>query len=407
MIKILLNILAMKKFILLLAILSICHNVNSQIDSITYGVSVLNSGPGISLAKINPQTGVVTNISTTPAPYSYPFMGGVTIDPVHKLYYLQVDSLLLSFDLTTGAVANTVVMTYYPGSTTFLNMNYNTLDSTIYGLIQTSSGVILAKLDPQTGIIERISQDTVPGECNSLLGVAIDPVDNILYYVSINSHFTGIDLSTGTAVTSPNIIIDYGMFGPIVFDCYDQTVYGLAGNGTNGRKLAKINVTTGVVTNISDSIISYYIYDEPPTLNPFEGIYYFDRSDSTIIGVSLATGQILTDPKNIPVPGTSFYNIFYNYPCLILPTGIGNLTTSARIDIFPDPAQTYLTIRFQDIYDRLKFIEIFDMQGRKVFQTQTDNDNILLDIENYPCGVYTIKVKTGTANYISKFCKID
>jgi hypothetical protein len=291
-------------------------------------------------------------------------MEGVTIDPVHKLYYLQVDSLLLSFNLTTGVVANAVVITYYPGSTDFLDMNYNTLDSTIYGLIQTYPGVILAKLDPQTGIVERISQDTVPGQCSSLAGTAIDPVGNILYYVSIDRHFTGIDLSTGTAVTSPSITISYGTFGPIVYDCNDQTVYGLAGNGTNGRKLAKIDVTTGVVTNISDSIISYYIYGEPPTLDPFEGIYYFDRSDSALVGVSLTTGQILTDPKTNPVPGSSFYNIFYNYPCLVLPTGIDNLTNSAKIDIFPDPAQTSLTIRFQDIPDRVKFIEVIDLQGK-------------------------------------------
>jgi len=224
--------------------------------------------------------------------------------------------------------------------------------------------------------------------------------------VSQDSHFTGIDLSTGNAVISPHITNDYGSFGPIVFDCNDQTVYGLAGDGTNGRKLAKINVTTGVVTNISVSIISNFIYGEPATLDPFNGIYYFDRADSAIVGASITTGEILTEPKKIPVPGSSFLNIFYNHPCLVLPTGMDNHTTSGKIIIFPDPAQTYLSVKFQDIHDRLKFIEIFDMNGKRVFQTQTGDDNIILNVENYSCGIYTLKLKTGTVNYISKFCKI-
>jgi len=395
----------MKKIVLLFALISIFLEGNSQIDSTIYGISWNVTGPGISVSKINPQTGLVTNISTTPASYDYPYMEGRTIDPVHKIFYLPNDTMLFTFNLQNGNLINAIPITYYPGSSTFLLINYNTMDSTIYGLIQTIKGVILAKIDPQTAIVERISQDTVPGQCSSLAFSAIDPVGNIFYYVSTNKHITGINLSTGNAVTSPAVVIPYGTFGPIVFDCQDETVYGLAGDGVTGRKLAKINVTTGVVTMISPSIISNYIYGEPPTIDQFKGIYYFDRFDSAFVGVSVVTGEIVTSPKKIPIPGTQFTDLIYNFPCYILPSGIDNHQSPITMDLFPNPAQTFMTIKFPQAKNGLKSIEIFDMRGVKMFQGQTKDDNMTINVKDYPEGLYTIRIGTGTTNYTSRFCK--
>ena len=396
----------MKKVILLFALISISFHGNSQIDSTIYGISWNVSGPGISISKINPQTGLVTNVSTTPANYDF-YMTGRTIDPVHKIFYLPSDTLLLSFNLLNGNLINAIPINYYPGSTSFLGINYNTMDSTIYGLIQTFKGVILTKIDPLTGIVDRISPDTVPGQYSSLAFSAIDPVGNIFYYVSTNKHITGINLSTGNAVTSPAVVIPYGTFGPIVYNCQDETVYGLAGDGVTGRKLAKIDVTTGVVTMISPSIISSYIYGEPPTIDPYKGIYYFDRADSALVGASVVTGEIVTSPKKILIPGTYFQDLIYNFPCYILPSGIDNPQSSLKIDLFPNPAQTFMTIRFLQAHNGMKSIEIFDMRGVKMFQGQTKDDNITINLKDYPKGLYTIRLGTATSNYTSRFCKTD
>jgi tRNA A37 N6-isopentenylltransferase MiaA len=64
-----------------------------------------------------------------------------------------------------------------------------------------------------------------------------------------------------------------------------------------------------------------------------------------------------------------------------------------------------LAIAFKNVDRTLKFIEIYELRGKKIFETQNNNGMIILNIENYPTGIYIVKVKTAGSNWIGKFCK--
>jgi hypothetical protein len=73
---------------------------------------------------------------------------------------------------------------------------------------------------------------------------------------------------------------------------------------------------------------------------------------------------------------------------------------------YPDPVTKNLTIDFNTVMCEDKVIEIFDLKGKKVFEARTDKNKILLNVEDYPAGMYIVKVRTNASNYIGKFTKI-
>jgi hypothetical protein len=43
---------------------------------------------------------------------------------------------------------------------------------------------------------------------------------------------------------------------------------------------------------------------------------------------------------------------------------------------------------------------------KKIFETQTDKGKLILNVENYPSGIYLIKIKSECLNRNAKFLKI-
>jgi hypothetical protein len=77
----------------------------------------------------------------------------------------------------------------------------------------------------------------------------------------------------------------------------------------------------------------------------------------------------------------------------------------SALSLHPNPVKTKLIIDLKDIKNNLKVIEVFELRGKKIFETQTKKDEIILNVENYPEGIYLVKIKTNNSSNISKFCK--
>jgi len=86
------------------------------------------------------------------------------------------------------------------------------------------------------------------------------------------------------------------------------------------------------------------------------------------------------------------------------PSGIDEIENTL-LSVYPDPGSTFLTINLKNASNDMKFIEVYDMTGKKIFEAQTPDNKIVLDVENYPVGFYFIRLKTNTLNYTGKFCK--
>jgi hypothetical protein len=70
------------------------------------------------------------------------------------------------------------------------------------------------------------------------------------------------------------------------------------------------------------------------------------------------------------------------------PTGLNpNLEMPKQLMVYPNPASTQL---FFNCAEALSLIEVFDAQGKVVFQSKGSTKNV--DVENWPRGVYFVHV---------------
>jgi len=77
----------------------------------------------------------------------------------------------------------------------------------------------------------------------------------------------------------------------------------------------------------------------------------------------------------------------------------------SELILFPDPVTTFLNVDLIKIVGKIKVLEVYDIQGKIMSCSQTKQDKVILNTNDYPDGFYILKVKTENSNYIAKFCK--
>jgi hypothetical protein len=73
--------------------------------------------------------------------------------------------------------------------------------------------------------------------------------------------------------------------------------------------------------------------------------------------------------------------------------------------LYPNLAVTDINIDFRDDKNDLKNIEIYDLRGGIVSKSLTYKGKITIDIKDFPKGLYVVKSRSESSNYIGKFCK--
>jgi hypothetical protein len=76
-----------------------------------------------------------------------------------------------------------------------------------------------------------------------------------------------------------------------------------------------------------------------------------------------------------------------------------------HISVFPNPTSGIITLSKINGGFNANALEIFDSYGKKVLETQLFNDNITLNVMNYPSGIYVVKLKMNDTICFTKFCK--
>ena len=77
----------------------------------------------------------------------------------------------------------------------------------------------------------------------------------------------------------------------------------------------------------------------------------------------------------------------------------------STLTLYPNPARINITIEFKNVFGNVKNLEIFDLRSKKIFETKSNDNKIILKVENYPRGIYLVKVRTKTSIYTEKFMK--
>ncbi|MEI7663757.1 MAG: T9SS type A sorting domain-containing protein [Bacteroidota bacterium] len=75
------------------------------------------------------------------------------------------------------------------------------------------------------------------------------------------------------------------------------------------------------------------------------------------------------------------------------------------MSVFPNPATTRLYIENTSCHGAVKLVEIYGRAGDKIFETLTDHDMTIVNVGNYPAGLYLVKVKSEGLIWVRKFFK--
>ncbi len=184
-------------------------------DSTIYGLARRSTSTGIGqvngelyLATIDPNTGVITQISPQSVGQMYAVQG-CAINPHEMVYYYSNQGKIIGLDLYNGQVYSEQTITFPEGGLYFDNYTYNCADTTIYGIIRATTTIpiecYLGKIDPQTGVATRVSQQPLPYNSYTINGSStIDPINGVYYFSGLLPQggyaVVGVSVTTGLVV---------------------------------------------------------------------------------------------------------------------------------------------------------------------------------------------------------------
>lgn len=378
------------------------------------------------LVSIDPLNGQLTNIG------SYTFTEGLngtggTIDPYNNLYLLSTigaGNSFKSIDLVNGNLVNNPAVSLPNGITSFQEWRFNNSDTTVYGLAINPTEQYLAEVNPVTGVVSVISQNPITPNGYGSGNTTIDPYFMVYYYTQpSNNHLVGLDLYDGTVYNDVPITIsgnaDNKRFVNLVYNCRDTLIYGLVQEiytslvpdpndpgslieevDSTTLKLGRINSSTGIVTTLSPTAISYGGFDVNGgvTIDPFYGIYYYN-SGSAIIGISTLSGSLVSNETFVTqgvenVKLLRFYDNCKNVDPIredpALTAGIKD-NELMMLSIFPNPTSDHCTIQSNS---PIKSVHIFDQAGRLINELSVDGfeNEIDLSTTNLSNGLYMLVI---------------
>jgi hypothetical protein len=224
-------------------------------DSTIYGLARRSTTTGIGqvngelyLASINPATGVITQISPQSVGQMYAVQGSA-INPHEMVYYYSNQGKIIGLDLYNGQVYSEQTITFPEGGLYFDNYTYNCADTSIYGIIRATTTIpnefYLGKINPQTGVATRVSQQALPYNSYTLNGSStIDPINGV-YYFSVmlpqgGYAVAGVSVTTGLVVFE-QLITPLGAASNSLFfdllrhpgDCFEATPTRVNPNGSS------------------------------------------------------------------------------------------------------------------------------------------------------------------------------
>jgi hypothetical protein len=409
----------MKKILSIVLVL-MSAELNAQIDNTMYGLYRILNPNSVQLASMDPLTGVIMTIGAANTLSTSINTSGATLNPYNMSYTYQDENSWLSVDLQNGAVLNDVTVTLPNATGDFNNFRFNTADTNMYGLYSQvlydpltgsyTGDMRLATCDLTTGSVTLISQSSI-AQSYAMAGSTIDPY-LMVYYFESEGKFVGLDLYNGQIYSEPVITLN-GVetpFDNFAYSCADTTMYGLIMN--NGVKaLGKINVTTGVVTQLPTLLnFDNYIMNSGGAIDPINLVYYFQTMDSTgikLVGLSLIDGSVVSQPV-ISANGNYFDMYRIQSDCYQAESTRANPATASieahdvSVKLYPNPVQDELHV---DASSHIDEIEILQLNGAVIYSQTLNETSAHISLAGLSPGMYLVNVKTTAGSESYRFVK--
>jgi hypothetical protein len=366
------------------------------------GVSRSSANGGeVYLASIDPSNGLVQDISSNS--YSNVIANlSYTVNPALDVFYYSDDNALIGIDMNNGALISnpTISTSIQPFYQSFI---YNELTQEIVGLERGPNNggeVYLSKINPVTGIVTPISQNSITNSITLNGGQTLDLANQWFHFVS-NGRLYTIDIATGNTLYNPLIDTTTALFfDNIVYNEFDGNIYGLARNSSPAEIfLGKINPIDGTITLISQASIGQSITLAGATINPFTNTYFY-KANGTFTGVDIGTGTITSNPAiDYSLSNGDFFDYYY-YPNEKISL-LSSTSFSSKLDFkfFPNPSIDFIYIE-DNSYDKL---DIMDISGRKQLSLSSKASRV--NISQLPQGIYIVKAYFGKKSVVKKLIK--
>ncbi len=136
-----------------------------------------------------------------------------------------------------------------------------------------------------------------------------------------------------------------------------------------------------------------------------EGTNPFDFGDLNFLDINPELGDIDQDGDVDLLVGNSNGEVYF-FQNQTLSSTVTKLVLEDGVQIFPNPAQSYLNI---EIPWNVNFIDVqvFTQNGQRVLSTREQNNNFTIDTKNLPSGYYSIILTGDQFLTTKKFIKID
>ncbi|MEN9973853.1 MAG: hypothetical protein RIS20_2200 [Bacteroidota bacterium] len=407
-----------KALLILLTFLSTV--LSAQIDNTMYGLYRILNPSSVQLASIDPITGIITPIGAANTLSTSINATGAALNPYNMSYTYQDEDSWLSVNLQNGAVLNDVTVTLPNTIGDFNNFRFNTADTNMYGLYSQiqydpltgsyTGDMRLATCDLTNGNVSIISPTSI-AQSYTMTGSAIDPY-LMVYYFESEGKFVGLDLYNGQIYSEPMItLMGNGItFDNFAYSCADTTMYGLIMD--NGVKaLGKINVTTGVVTQLPTLLnFDNYIMNSGGAIDPVNLVYYFQTMDSTgikLVGLSLIDGSVVSQPV-ISANGNYFDMYRIQGDCYQAeatranPASAGIESHKVSVKLYPNPVQEEVFIEASSL---IEGIEIQQLNGSIIYSHISNDASERISVKGLIPGMYLVTVKTKVGSTSHRFIK--
>ena len=224
-------------------------------DSLMYGLSrrnITNPQSGavtgaMYLATIDATTGTISEISPTSVGQGFAYSGSA-IDPHQMVFYYSTGAQLVGLDMYNGGIFSNPTLSFPNGGQNFDNFTYSCADTSLYGLVRTnyysqvydpilmittqvfdSAAVHLGKVNPMTGAVTKVGNQSIGVQSFSLNGSStIDPINMIYYFISGSMNgiaIYGVSLQTGLVVSQQAISNAGALYFDMMriqSDCYES-----------------------------------------------------------------------------------------------------------------------------------------------------------------------------------------
>ena len=115
--------------------------------------------------------------------------------------------------------------------------------------------------------------------------------------------------------------------------------------------------------------------------------------DESKVNTEVITGQMKYE-KNA--------SVLVKMKSVTIATAITNLNDVVKIDVFPNPCQDRVTIRFSEIPEANSRIEISDISGRTLITRPISGNTEEINLDSFTPGLYLVKSILGKNEYVQK-----